>query len=80
MTEEQTLVWKTQVLGQMKAHLMLAINYPNCTNEQIMAQVPYMWNVLVHTKLTLPGMSYELFLHSANKAYTKHEVDRMIGI
>lgn len=76
--EEKTL--QTQMLGEMKAHLILAIGYPNCTNEQIMAQVPYMWNVLVHKKLTRPGMTYELFVHSANKIYTKYEINRMIGI
>ena len=80
MTKEETLIWKTKVLGQMKAHLVLAIGYPNCTNEQIVSQVPYMWNVLVHSGLTLPGMSYELFAHSANKTYTKHEINRMMGL
>lgn len=79
MTDEEKEL-QEKMRAEMKTHLTISIGYPNCSYEQIMGQVPNMWNILVHKGLTRPGMSYEMFLHFANKSYTKAIVQRTIGM
>lgn len=80
MTNEEKLVWKTKVLGEMKEHLKAVTGYPNCSSNDIMYQVPYMWNILVAKQLIPAGMTYGMFIHFANESYMKAEVNRIIGL
>lgn len=80
MTTEEKAIWKVKVLTEMKEHLRVVVNYPNCSNNDIMGQVPHMWNLLVEKQLILPGMTYGIFVHFANERYMKAEINRIIGI
>jgi len=80
MTAEELKELNAKMLNEMKMHLTVTVNYPDCTYEDVMSQVPYMWNLLVHKGLTRPGMSYEIFHYFANKSYTKAVINRTIGI
>lgn len=80
MTDAEKEEHKKKMHNEMLEHLRVVINYPNCSNNEIMAQVPYMWNLLVAKKLTLPGMTYQEFLQIAHEKYMQAEVNRIIGI
>jgi hypothetical protein len=61
MTIEQ---YRTALTTVILDHLA-PLGYPNLTEEQILAEIPKLWELITEKNLVLPGMSYEGFVASA---------------
>jgi len=79
MTASEKAEWQGKASKVLKNYLFLTINYPNCDNREILNHLVQMWNELIHNKLIMPGMTFEMFASKAQEHYLKAELDRMMS-
>jgi hypothetical protein len=79
MNAAQRAIWKSEVLVVLKAYLTEKLAYPDCSNDEIMAELPNMWRLLDEKGLVKTGMNYAWFHSEAQAMYMKAEINRITG-
>ena len=80
MTNEELIQHKDKIKKILIDHLTNTINYPNCTDDQIMSQLRNMWVKMEENNLILPGMRFDQFQAHANQAMIMSHFRNIMGI
>jgi hypothetical protein len=69
MTEAELANHKERIKTLMINHLKLKVNFPNCTNQQVLNELKPMWILIEEANLKLEGMTFQKFVeHARNQA------------
>lgn len=74
MTEAEIAIHKEKIKKLMLSHLTAKINFPNCTNQQILNELKPMWILIEEANLKLPTMSFQAFVEHARQQAMVSEV------
>ena len=80
MAKKYTKEFKEKIKAAMIEHLKASVNYPQCTDEQIMQQLKPMWVMLEEKQLILPGLTFQGFVDQANNQFLLAQVKDILNI
>ena len=80
MTKKELAAHKVKVKKVMVDYLTATLNYPQCTNEQIMQQLKPMWVKLEEAGLVIEGMKFQAFVEHAQREFLMAQVKDIMGI
>lgn len=80
MTEGEKTNHKEKVKKVMIDQLTSAVNYPNCTPDQIMSQLKNMWLKIEEEGLLVEDMNYQAFCAYANHCFMVSQVQDFMGL